>query len=1140
MEFNQLLKTSPYVETLIDPKNNKAYYPDFDQTTSHLKMITLNTVIRPPVDDILLIHRPLHPDNTKILQLFARDPILGGYTFVTDIQPDEDLSLNYDRARIVSGLLNVVSNTVAPSVNFTISGNMNACDVQTLPNLRTLTYQTIPSFRRNQRDVVLNSQLMKGVTSLHHPESQNRFRLLESNSSENTDNFLRIGLDYTNYNEAVLDGFVFGAIPPAYSKVLSVSQGNLPSGIEGYVTCEISFQFAGALVGQMFMNVVTRSLDPVDYVTPIENVTTVVTPTGTTACMHIRTKLYFSSPIERIEIRAPALNPTDFVAFNLSIESENYYQIGYRNPATLIGMIGFVPNAPGGLPGQSISLGGVYNYEAVPDSELARQIQTDAARSEENPLVLMQVLNLVSKGFIKFCWSTPEYVTWLAAMGRTIPRMDTLGRASGFGDFLSNLIGAVTPIVSAATSEIMPGSGMLVRELGNGLRRVARNASGVVPFNASGVVPFNFPKQGFAAGCQTNEESKENRGQAGLLDNDNWKAMIADINIVNKDIEPPEVIEGDIEFRNNSLLMEPEYKSLYVSTLTAGMYHNVAFSWGANRFPYVRGTKAFLGLVVISDAPFDSAKYESVTYQFRGVTGSIKLATSADLDPSSIGAIAFAHIYSSKPNLWITIRLDPRDTENTLGGGSLGMATFLGLIRKFSPFVITGAIGPEGEFFQPGMVKEKMVAVKAAKSALIVANDTEDYPDLDTETQVTNSIEIAAGDLGNYDTVSSVFLVNSLPVATLAVIYSNNSLVNKGIDKPLLDMTLEEFVTDEGKTAYKPVKDIAVNKKIKEFYKDNMHLLVAMQQAGKFPKDPRKLGKEQQITMWDGAKSLIASYKSKLEEALDAIHDIYPEINDEDELVDYIDDNWKAIRNARSTSTNFRDASKDLILALPGYYAGTVKSFITTSLAKRKVKAKRSPRINNYVQRANARRPSKPVESDDDEGGEDEYSEEEEEEVPRPRRRGPPSRTPTRKPLVRTPTATKPQGRPTQPTRRPARSQPEPEEEEESYYSEEEFYDEPEEEEVKPRGILRRTTPGNKPPAKPAPKGRTTTPRRPAPRTPRGPPQPVRRQSSRGTFRHSKVEMDSDDDFGDLFEEEKPKRGALRSTTPQRRGGKRT
>jgi hypothetical protein len=172
--------------------------------------------------------------------------------FHSKILPDQPIEDSYALSRFVSGGIRVKSSTISGS-QFNIAGTFNASQYQFLPDLRTLTYNTIPSFSRGNSDKLLSIRVDEGVVALAYPDGNYDFLARETNGVHNITNLLDIAFTPT------LAG-------PGQITTITPGLNGIPDNLTGW--CELNFNVLFPLLpaGAVFtFQVFANRANPVNW-----------------------------------------------------------------------------------------------------------------------------------------------------------------------------------------------------------------------------------------------------------------------------------------------------------------------------------------------------------------------------------------------------------------------------------------------------------------------------------------------------------------------------------------------------------------------------------------------------------------------------------------------------------------------------------------------------------------------------------------------------------------------------------------------------------------------------------------------------------------------------------------------------------
>jgi len=172
-------ETNHYLASLLDPKGcgDLAMIPDHNSTPSRPKQVNMAQQLT-IVSDGLLLFRPNARSRQVTVWLWSGTR----YNYASTLDWDQNIADNYDTYRSVSSVLSAISSTVA-SGNFDIGGMFNVVTVNILPEVRTLNFNTLSSFKMSPGSVLTSQPVMKGVAVLMNPTGNHDFRKIETDST---------------------------------------------------------------------------------------------------------------------------------------------------------------------------------------------------------------------------------------------------------------------------------------------------------------------------------------------------------------------------------------------------------------------------------------------------------------------------------------------------------------------------------------------------------------------------------------------------------------------------------------------------------------------------------------------------------------------------------------------------------------------------------------------------------------------------------------------------------------------------------------------------------------------------------------------------------------------------------------------
>lgn len=450
---NQRGQTSEYAMSIVDPFNHRAEIPDGNMTASILKSVSQTHNITVPNNssgDMMLVWMPGEPSN--YLTVYYR--VGSKYYFHAVLPMDQDLGESFTWGRLVSAALGVKSSTTS-GTSFNISGTINACLFEELPDLSTITYNTITSYCRDGVSVMANGTVTDGVISLYAPTGDQEYRIFEDIHNYKTQNRTELPMPTQFWARGPKPevgpwtigstNFAQDVIPPnCYGQSYLHGRINLqwPSGpdLVTEVTVIILFEYEVVRDDWTTIDTVVKQYE-------FRQSVYVEGPNVRYCTLPFRTPTWggFGPSLRAINIDVyNEQNSLSIRECDATLVTDVYYNELSHGPGTLMAIQGLTPN-------QIISISGHYNYEVVPNAKLSQNVQTYGPQLRyynpiEMPLVQTYLSNPTS-GF-KFIWNPIEYSMFI----RDLPKKDVvdlteIAKASGFTDFMSSLWQFTKPIL---------------------------------------------------------------------------------------------------------------------------------------------------------------------------------------------------------------------------------------------------------------------------------------------------------------------------------------------------------------------------------------------------------------------------------------------------------------------------------------------------------------------------------------------------------------------------------------------------------------------------------------------------------------------------------------------------------------------
>lgn len=465
---------SKYCATLVDPLNHVTDIPDTDMTACIKKPVTLtkNVVVpsTPTSGEILAVWLP--ENKTNNLWLFVWVTAQNRYVFFQIVQIDQNLSSSFTRGRLISSILKVMSSTIS-STSSAISGTINSIAYQEIPAISTLTYTSLAPYVRDGKSMLINQSVQEGVVALSQPTGSQPFEVFDNGFAYSTDSELVIVSNPITDPAAWVTAPIAMAVGPTYVVYDSNNSINLPipANVFGYKKATVLVGYTATVAAFVTFIVEYRYLQVGgDWVT-VTNVlntvaqATVLSSPGITFNTVLLPIPNTSGYLEQVQVLAYTNIATTITVQTLNnatyIETcySNYYFNGVNSPGVLVATQGLGPN-------QVLSFAGKLNYEAVPDAQLALNVNTEGPSVDTtNPFEMFMVQKFLSspQSPWKLVWGEREYEYFIQTRFHEITDLNTIAKSAGFGDILA-LLRPALPIVGGILGG--PGGAALGTALG--------------------------------------------------------------------------------------------------------------------------------------------------------------------------------------------------------------------------------------------------------------------------------------------------------------------------------------------------------------------------------------------------------------------------------------------------------------------------------------------------------------------------------------------------------------------------------------------------------------------------------------------------------------------------------------------------
>jgi len=688
--------------------------PDLEGTRYVLKSINIvdNEV---PAGDILLLFCPYSKQNP--LKMFGWNPGTSRYYWVKDIQPAEELTQSFDLARFISGKIAVTSDTIT-GTTFTLSGLMNAIQFQTLPDMTTLSFNNLVSYKKDDVNVLGSVLVSEGIVSLADLDGEHTFRPFDTTSVTTTENLLRW---ITQFPTHVNSGTIAS---------IDYTDSSWPTNLMGNFKAEVEFDFVKSdeSVSMEAQIIVTyNTLHEFDYTTIVP--VTISTPNQYCASEnalegHARVTLYGYAPsfIEKIEVKTQG-NVATQINIQLVVETFEYYQRGITYPGTLIALQGLSE-------GQRVAITSVLNYEVVPDSYLSRQISTSQHYPMGDPfdLYLAKIALMINP---RMLYTMSDYATYLSS-NKIVLEADNNAIASNtmLPAWMKTAL-SFLPQVGGQLASVITGSpqvGQFVSQVGNSLlpNNETRATFGSRPMGV------NRTKAVFGS----SESKRQNKFNNMLFESDevyltqDIPDMINNMNVQHSIIENPTALSLGILntwaspgplFNTMALratqatrrLPMPPIVNVAPSVVTMGSTVDVSIN-AMLKLIYVVESSA--GLLESCINLYDM-------YSTEEEPSNLKVASNVTLAQDSLASIyqvwAMTGFMPTCLSIYAPNRLP-------ITGPSISLAAYASLLQLHIPGLLTGCVGKDGTFYTPDLEYKLPIAVQL-KVPLITTWDDEDF-----------------------------------------------------------------------------------------------------------------------------------------------------------------------------------------------------------------------------------------------------------------------------------------------------------------------------------------------------------------------------------------------------------------------------
>lgn len=473
--------------SILDP-TKQAEVPDISISKSIPKSVegSLNLTVQTP-GAFLIVHTPHNLRSYG--RLYVRVPSAGRYVFKQELFYNQLLSNDFTIGRYVSAGL-CAKATGVPIGIFQQSGTINASAYQQLPDLDTLTFNEVTSYKRESAASVSEIPVGDGVYTIGLPDDDFEFEVLDNPNSLPKSTVLRTIARKTLSNP---DGFNAGNIiwgPSGVTLFDSSSTDLIPSGLFGKTRLSGMLRFQSLATttagGKTVINLIV-AFEEADAnwtgvigstkTLPITFAVVAFSAANTTGQINTVPFEFFIDdprPITAIFLASTATGPDLAGTYTISNDTEialenwNYYDKRTYGPGSLIAVEGMAA-------GQIFSLSSTLNVEVVPDAELSKNIVTQDARWF-HPFEMEMVSKFLahsSANGVNIIWSLPDYKFFIrGGSAQNMSQMENLAQASGFTDWIKKMFNWIKPIARAVAPVLGtalggPAGGMIGQGISN-------------------------------------------------------------------------------------------------------------------------------------------------------------------------------------------------------------------------------------------------------------------------------------------------------------------------------------------------------------------------------------------------------------------------------------------------------------------------------------------------------------------------------------------------------------------------------------------------------------------------------------------------------------------------------------------------
>jgi hypothetical protein len=442
MQYHNQDTSYSYLATLLDPVNSEVVsIPDQEMKFHVTRSLDLSTTylhpsnLDAPNPDVLLMWLPHSSD--PCVRVYLSQQGLGQFTLYGKLFPAQQLCGNYEYMRPISGLISVRSATQT-TTNVAIGGTINAVEISTPVDINSINYQSILSFSSSRNNKVAGHLIADGVVALAPPYAK-EYMLPALQHSPTTTAFPPYS-PYPTYNH-ISNKVVYLQLSSTFNPTPTFAPlPNSPFGrirVKWIATVATFSAVTNAIVTMQpaisYNTTDVNGLITANTVQGYMNTYYVASPQANAMVFQGTETFYADHHIQQVGFFLNGGIPAG-VTVALEIEYLDYWSPGFADTGSLIMLTGFEND-------QQILISGKFNYEAIPNQQLAQNIDNQTM-GEIDPIEMQtaQVLFGASGYMYKTIWTMSQYTHMIKHDRDSMTdKHNAVGRASTIVPFLSSI-----------------------------------------------------------------------------------------------------------------------------------------------------------------------------------------------------------------------------------------------------------------------------------------------------------------------------------------------------------------------------------------------------------------------------------------------------------------------------------------------------------------------------------------------------------------------------------------------------------------------------------------------------------------------------------------------------------------------------